>query len=67
MGNSGLAKKLINSGSALKKVKSDNVKNSEKSDHKILTVLWLAKKQALPPVAASGLTAPNFTLYVTKH
>ena len=62
VGNSGLAKKLINSGSAHKKVKSENVKNYEKSDHKILPVRWLLQKQALPPVAASGLTAPNFTI-----
>ena len=61
VGNSGLAKKLINSGSTQKNVKSENVKNYEKSDHKILPVLWLPQKQALPPVAASGLTAPNFT------
>ena len=62
VGNSGLAKKLINSGSAQKKMKSENLKNYEKNDHKILPVLWLPQKQALPPVAASGLAAPNFTI-----
>ena len=68
VGNSGLAKKLINSESAQKKVKSENVKNYEKSDHIILPVLWLPQKQALPPVAASGLTAPKSTIsFNTKH
>ena len=60
------AKKLINSGSAQKKVKIENVKNSEKSDHKFHPFLWLPQKQALPPVAASGLTAPSFTMLLLK-
>ena len=59
-------KKLINSGSAQKKVKIENVKNSERSDHKFHPVLWLPQKQALPPVAASGLTPPSFTMLLLK-
>ena len=42
VGNSGLAKKLINSGSAQKKVESENVENYEKNDILIAQTIYYA-------------------------